>query len=333
LEAFDRSEKGFLELQRPDATMMKTHNWTRPISSQSFIGQLRYGDLLTDPAAFPKHEDTKIVIDVDDRTWVTLEERTWPHTAQTLWCLAGHHHTDPSPACFSGTMIGAFTAISVAHGWFDIGIGWANIDQWSLGTIRRWSTGTATFNHYAYSPVNYCYSVIIPNGWVSSGGWDAEDLAVVDFHGSFWPGSCDYSPGFATGGIVAPAYSNASYDYSGSQSKVQAYDFTDNNPPMHRPVPQQYPLHPYFYEKPSLVKRHYGSFHAWIAAGIPWRIESDIDDAPGASGAGLMKQLFIAVGDPTWYWTAQGTSEASLNFYRRLDATVFGFIQTWSTEY
>ena len=59
-----------------------------------------------------------------------------------------------------------------------------------------------------------------------------------------------------------------------------------------------------------------------------------MDTEGGASGGGVLQNLFTSVGDPTLYWVGDHYGGGpTVNRARVLTASTWGFIQYWGSEY
>lgn len=247
------------------------------------------------------------------------------HSDATVWPYATNVQFSPTGIGLSGsgTLIGRHTIMSCAHIFHQAGGGgtWYSTQTWRAGQVHSTVFGTDSYTT-AYPPANPygytgCYAVTIPTSFIM--GLSEGDVAVVDVQ-------CGLTPGSSVGWLP-PGYGVAS-DYLGASIQMQAYDGNS-------PYPPQPPFSLATYSYPTLIDRGLaGPWVAWLDATYSFQLNHLLDHTGGASGGGLVQDIFQSVGDPTMYWVAdQHSGDFSQSRGRVLTASLWGFIQDNSSEY
>jgi hypothetical protein len=254
----------------------------------------------------------------DSRQYVPHGEAfTWPKEAAQV-----HFGGGPGGLSGSGTNIGRYTAISAAHIFHTAGGGgyWYPTLTWKSAVVHttsttggpdRWTVGYPYMNQ---SGIYGCYSVTIPASFITP-GLSEGDFAIVEF-------TCGHRPGEHTG-WVSPAIGNAN-DYTSASIQMQAYDGSG---------PYQLVASEMF-AYPTMIRRSMPPGNAWIDPNYDFLLDHRLDFTGGASGGGLLQNLFSNVGDPTIYWVGDNSAgNSSYGTGRRLTWGSWGFIQAYSNEF
>ncbi|MFO0742525.1 MAG: hypothetical protein U0270_42020 [Labilithrix sp.] len=266
------------------------------------------------------------------------DSRVWRTHAFTGWwpdCTSMALYKQESSYYASATSIGAYTAISVAHGFYerdanDGPVGWLVKPNLMVSRVSHYtaSNGTITTTGSPQYPGS-CYTVTIPANFVNGGAGD--DFAILDFY------SCSFHPG-ASWCSMTPAYSNSPSSYS-LPVYMTAYDGESistvgntNSLPSGQ-----------FYNLPSMIYRSAPQPNSGYSYGMnvlfsaPWTITHWMDITKGSSGGGMLATILGPSYGLTWVGNHYGQSTPGStpreNYGRTLTAGSWGFIQQWSTEF
>lgn len=232
----------------------------------------------------------------------------------------------------SGTLIGRYTAVVAAHSFYSRNDhDWYPLANWAVDVVKRRNDNTLLEERTAvYPPTYFCYALTIPSGYMMYGGTEW-DFGVFE-------ATCDTNPGSYTGWL--PAGVGSDYDLVSSSSYIEGYDAAVDIKGNPLP-PQNVGSYHYFYG--SLLTRFAGPSAAWPDPYYSYVIDTVMDVSPGASGSGIVKNLFLAnYGDPTYYWSGvvrrEGLGDPAdgdyqYNIVRRHDWPMWWFISGATTEW
>lgn len=308
-----------LDVPRPETTgLVQPDHRTFFDELRPFVTRTQMPGYDASPTGEFLPQSPRVLIGTDDRFWIDPSSATsWPNSTQVSFSMGAW----PSGAYCSGTMIGRWTAISAAHCFFDHDANppaWTVAQGWAIGAVRRRGFMGGVQQTVAYGPINStCYTVTIPTAWITTRSRD-EDVAVVDF------GPCGLAPGDTTGWLYSAIGSSG--DYLSAYHELRAYD-TASTPPNPGFLP---------YYLPSLIGRTGGAGGLSIPSGLTNQLQYSIDTDRGASGGGVMAQVFSNVGDPTMYWVGPhvgASSSGATNRARRLTWGLWGFIGDNTSEW
>lgn len=236
--------------------------------------------------------------------------------------------------------------VSVAHEFMYNGGQWKPTKFWAVDVVKYTSTDTwNTVNSAVYPPHGGCYWVTLPGGWRDGTSPDTAeyDFAVVE--AATWLSWCSGmgNPGDFTGWVPAGIGTDA--DVVNSYTIMEGYDAApDWDVPVEtepKPLPDATQEPGRIYAVGSMLTRFNNPGAAWVSSSNPLVILHQIDSTGGSSGAGFLKNLFLSVGDSTYYWTGIHSNAANqylttpipFNSGRRLDYGLLYFIASATTEW
>jgi hypothetical protein len=162
------------------------------------------------------------------------------------------------------------------------------------------------------------------------------DYAIWDFYGNF---NCGDKPGLK--GSFLPVAIGSVSDYGNVVAQMSAYDGNkpcglDGNSGYDYDRSCVYPPNPGFqnrwYEDPSMIGRSIGLGGVTVVGN---QLSLDMDATPGASGAGVLQNLWWYQGDPTTYfvgiysWWASGVGHRA----KRVDNLLLTALTVCATEW
>ncbi len=245
--------------------------------------------LYTSPEAEPNSSQIRlnkgtVVFGTDDRSYVNhTTNQGWPYSTAIAFRLPN------GGASGSGTLVGAHTIITAAHLFYDIpSSSWnASPLSWVAGLVHTNCPGCGGHISTSKYPAGGVFKTsAYPNatGYVPSCYYNLHatgcDIAFVDL--------LTDSPGVS--GNFIPLGIGSTNDYYAGITQMAAYDY--NNPPPG-------PLNPPFFVVQSEVYRYYGIGNLWSDGAF---LHTWMDITQGASGGGIINQIFKNVGDPTHYY-------------------------------
>lgn len=271
----------------------------------------------------PEPRDPASVFGSDDRSWVNTVWG-WPHGAAIK-------HMPKSASAFapefglggSATLIGRRTAIGAAHSFHNTQK-FMDPRFWAADVIKYTNLFTnVTTTELVYGTVYDCYTVTIPLGYITSAGQSVpEDFAVLEF-------TCGHNPGDYTGWIPGGVGSASDIQVSGTY--IEGYD---HDGPMPSTIAGGRS-----YSVGSMLTRYAGGYNAMVDPVEVNLVKHWLDTTGGASGSGMLKDLFWQLGDATYYWSAVHTRSSpdvnavEPNSGRRNDWALWWFITDYTTEW